>query len=100
MEIFQRSYAGTLESSDLLVEVAPAYESSIEVEISSSVEKQFEPAIRRVVMTTLDELGVKSARISINDKGALDCVIRARVQAAVLRAAQGEECHQLVWGAI
>ncbi|GAB2651310.1 citrate lyase acyl carrier protein [Vibrio panuliri] len=100
MEIFQRSYAGTLESSDLLVEVVPAPEGSIEIEITSSVEKQFEPAIRQTVMSTLDELGVGSVRLSVNDKGALDCVIRARVQAAVMRAAKGADCHQIVWGAI
>ncbi|CAH8206595.1 citrate lyase acyl carrier protein [Vibrio aestuarianus] len=100
MEILHRSYAGTLESSDLLVEVSPAQGRSIEVEITSSVEKQFEPAIRNVIMSTLEQMGVTSAHLTINDKGSLDCVIRARVQAAVMRASKGVDCHQLVWGAI
>ncbi|EED25724.1 citrate lyase acyl carrier protein [Vibrio sp. 16] len=70
------------------------------MEIISSVEKQFEPAIRNVIMSTLEEMGVSAVRLSVNDKGALDCVIRARVQAAIMRAAKGNHCHQLVWGAI
>ncbi len=98
MHIIQRSYAGTLESSDLLVEVAPSESNQLEIYITSSVEKQFEPAIRDVISVTLDELGVSSAQISINDKGALDCVIRARLQAAVMRAAKG--VNDIVWGAV
>ncbi|SEG18703.1 citrate lyase acyl carrier protein [Vibrio hangzhouensis] len=100
MEILQRSYAGTLESSDLLVEVSPYSGGSVQVEIISSVEKQFEHAIRNVIMSTLEQMGVNSARLTVNDKGALDCVIRARVQAAVMRASKGDDCHQLVWEAI
>lgn len=98
MHIIQRSYAGTLESSDLLVEVAPSQSNQLKIYITSSVEKQFEPAIREVISVTLDELGVSSAQISINDKGALDCVIRARLQAAVMRAAKG--VNDIVWGAV
>ena len=41
------------------------------------------PASGRV---TLDDLDVRAARVVVEDKGALDCTLRARVQAAVLRA--------------
>jgi len=99
MHISQRSYAGTLESSDLLVEVAPCEGGHLEIDITSSVEKQFEAAIRRVVSATLDEMGVKAAAIVVNDKGALDCVIRARVQAAVMRAS-GIGSNDIIWGAV
>ena len=34
----------------------------------------------------LDELDVKSGKISVNDKGAVDCVIQARVETAIKRA--------------
>ena len=33
----------------------------------------------------LNELDIHQARLSIVDRGALDCVIRARVETAVLR---------------
>ncbi|WP_375748203.1 citrate lyase acyl carrier protein [Vibrio sp. HN007] len=95
MIITQRSYAGTLESSDLLVEVWPSEDDSLDIEITSSVEKQFDELILKVVTDTLTEMGIQAANVSVNDKGALDCVIRARVQAAAMRAAKTEE---MVWG--
>ncbi|PWI32325.1 citrate lyase acyl carrier protein [Vibrio albus] len=95
MIISQRSYAGTLESSDLLVEIMPSEDNSLDIEVTSSVEKQFDDLIRKVVTDTLAELGVTSAVVSVNDKGALDCVIKARVQAAVMRASGAKE---IVWG--
>ncbi|WCE31375.1 citrate lyase acyl carrier protein [Vibrio sp. SCSIO 43137] len=91
MIITQRSYAGTLESSDLLVEVWPSEGDSLEIDITSSVEKQFSEQITKVVEETLSEMGVQSACVTIDDKGALDCVIRARLQAAVMRAANTEQ---------
>ncbi|MGL6259570.1 citrate lyase acyl carrier protein [Vibrio sp. WXL103] len=97
MIIIQRAYAGTLESSDLLVEVMPSDDNVLEIEITSSVEKQFDHLIRQVVTQTVDELGVQSAYVVVNDKGALDCVIRARVQAAVMRAAKTED---MIWGSL
>ena len=46
---------------------------------------QFGDAIRDVVGQVLAECGVEKAKISVVDRGALDCVIRARVEAAVQR---------------
>jgi citrate lyase subunit gamma (acyl carrier protein) len=43
---------------------------------------------------TLNKLGVTDGIVLIEDKGALDCAIRARIQAAVLR---GAECQDLDW---
>ncbi|GLO63804.1 citrate lyase acyl carrier protein [Vibrio sp. MACH09] len=91
MLISQRSYAGTLESSDLLVEVFPSETNELEIEITSSVEKQFKKAILKVVQDTLFEMHVETGCVTVNDKGALDCIIRARVQAAVMRATETEE---------
>ncbi|AVF33991.1 MULTISPECIES: citrate lyase acyl carrier protein [Rahnella] len=91
MKIVKEALAGTVESSDLLVKIAPA--SELSVVINSEVIKQFGDQIRRVVNETLEALGVKEGLLIIEDKGALDCVIRARVQSAVLRAAQEENIH-------
>ncbi|MDB1126154.1 citrate lyase acyl carrier protein [Vibrio algarum] len=93
MHIKQRSYAGTLESSDLLVEVLPSETDTLDIELTSSVEKQFDELILKVITDTLNELGVTVATVVVNDKGALDCVIRARVQAAVMRASGSEEIN-------
>lgn len=97
MLISQRSYAGTLESSDLLVEVFPSETNELEIEITSSVEKQFKQAILNIVQKTLAELKVESGCITVNDKGALDCIIRARLQAAVIRASETQEIE---WSAL
>ncbi|MBE5203040.1 MULTISPECIES: citrate lyase acyl carrier protein [Pectobacterium] len=90
MKIVKESLAGTFESSDLLVKVAPA-DGKLTVVINSEVMKQFGHQINQVVNDTLKELGVQEGTIIVDDKGALDCVIRARVQSAVLRAADGQQ---------
>jgi len=94
MKVIKEAIAGTLESSDLLVKVAPSDRGTRDVVIRSEVIKQFGKQIRRVVTDTLDKLSVSGGSIVVEDKGALDCVIRARVQAAVLRAC---ECKELEW---
>jgi len=86
MKIIQTALAGTLESSDLLVKIEP--NEKLEIVINSDVNKQFGKQIRQVVENTLAQLNVNKGLIIIDDKGALDCVITARVQSAVLRASQ------------
>ncbi len=87
MEIKKAAVAGTLESSDVYVRVEPSPE--LEVEITSVVYDQFAEDIAHSVREVMEALGVTSGRVSINDRGAIDCVIKARVETAVRRA--GEE---------
>ncbi|MDR3426527.1 MULTISPECIES: citrate lyase acyl carrier protein [Silvimonas] len=94
MKIIKQAIAGTLESSDLLVKVAPAANDDLEIVLHSEVIKQFGAQIRQVIDQTLAQLGVTTGSFIIEDKGALDCVIRARLQAAVLRAC---DCENLNW---
>lgn len=84
MKIVREALAGTLESSDLLVRVAPSDE--LEIVLKSEVMQQFGRRIEEVTRETLAKLGIETAQILIEDKGALDCVIQARVQTAVSRA--------------
>jgi citrate lyase subunit gamma (acyl carrier protein) len=95
MKVIHEAIAGTLESSDLLVKVGPSADEAREIVIQSAVIKQFGKQIKRVVEETLDRLSVSAVSIVIEDKGALDCVIRARVQAAVLRGCGAKETQ---WG--
>ncbi len=94
MEIKIAATAGTLESSDVQISVEPAPELS--VDISSNVINQFGKQIKSVVLATLSRLGVRSGRVTVVDRGALDCTITARVECAVFRAAE----HQgnVPWG--
>ncbi|WP_342627129.1 citrate lyase acyl carrier protein [Nguyenibacter vanlangensis] len=91
MKIVKPAVAGTLESSDLLVKVSPGDGSVIDIVIRSAVEKRFGKQIRETVSKTLETFLVSSVSIEIEDKGALDCVIKARVQAAILRGAEAPE---------
>ena len=84
MEITSVAVAGTLESSDIYVEAEPG--DTLEITIESVVLKQYGEEIRRTVQSVLDELGVTRGKISVQDRGAVDCTIRARVETAVRRA--------------
>ena len=84
MEIIQKAYAGTLESSDAYVEIEPGTQ-GIQLELNSVVSQQFGQSIRDLVQEVLTDLGVRDAKLFIADRGALDCVIRARVETAVMR---------------
>lgn len=83
--IVRRASAGTLESSDVYVELAPG-SGAIEIELESVVLRQFGEEIRAAVLETLHEQGIESAWVRLVDRGALDCVIRARVETAAQRA--------------
>lgn len=95
MEIKKAAMAGTLESSDCQVTVE-AGEGKIDLVLESAVINQFGNQIRRVTMETLERLGVKDVRITIIDKGALDCTIKARIEGAVYRSQ--EQIEHLPWG--
>ena len=97
MEIKKTAMAGTLESSDAQVTVEPG-EGGIELLIESSVMYQYGRRIRTVALETLTRLGVTNARVTIFDKGALDCTIKARVECAVYRS--NEITEQLPWGGV
>lgn len=80
------STAGTMESGDIMIQIAPTDRPRLNVELQSSVEYQFGDQIRQVITETLTSLGVTQADVHATDKGALDCTIRARVTAAAVRA--------------
>lgn len=89
MNIKSCAFAGTLESSDVYVEIEPA-ENGLTIELESIVEKQFGAAIRAAVLSVLDEFQVKNAQVRVTDRGALECVIRARVETAILRSKEAQ----------
>jgi citrate lyase subunit gamma (acyl carrier protein) len=86
VKILDTGIAGTLESSDITIQIEKNEGNGIELELKSTVENQFGKQIKKVILETLLELGVENAFVLANDKGALDCTIRARVRTAVSRA--------------
>ncbi len=85
MDILKKAVAGTLESSDVYVEIEPCDEGNV-IEVESVVKEQFGDEILETAEAVLKEHGVSNARVRLSDRGALECVIRARVETALFRA--------------
>ncbi|MEG0372075.1 MAG: citrate lyase acyl carrier protein [Clostridium sp.] len=87
MQILKPAKAGTMESNDVYVMIMPNPDGGIELELESIVMKQFGKEIERVIRTSLSELGVENAVLKVQDKGALNYTIRARIETVISRAA-------------
>ena len=96
MEILKPAMAGTLESSDAQVTVEPG-ENGIELNLQSSVMNQYGRQIKATVLETLERLEVSRARVTVVDKGALDCTLKARVECAVFRSCD-QSAANIPWG--
>lgn len=97
MEILKTASAGTLESSDCLVTVAPG--KGITLDLSSSVINRYGRQIKATVLETLERLQVQDAMVTIVDKGALDCTLKARVECAVYRS-NDASARNIPWGGV
>ena len=98
MEIKKAAMAGTLESSDAQVTVEPG-SGAIELSLQSSVMNQYGRQIKATVLETLQRLDVSDARVTVVDKGALDCTLKARVECAVFRSCGRSEAG-IPWGGV
>ncbi len=97
MEILKSAAAGTLESSDCMVTVEPG--EGISLDLTSSVMNQYGRQIKAAVLETLERLDVKNANVTVVDKGALECTLKARVECAVLRSCDASSAN-IPWGGV
>ena len=88
MELKKPAVAGTLESSDVQIMIRPNPGQGIQIDLNSDVKALFGDAIEATVRSVLEEFSITDAMVEINDKGALDFAIRARMECAVCRAAE------------
>ena len=95
MEILKSAAAGTLESSDCLVTVEPG--EGITLDLSSSAMNQYGRQIKAAVLETLERLEVQNANVTVVDKGALECTLKARVECAVFRSCDASSTN-IPWG--
>lgn len=86
MQIRRKSSAGTMQSSDVMVVVEPA--DTLQIDIESTVKKQFEHLIRARITATLEQLEIRAGHIQVSDRGALDYAISARIETAIRRASE------------
>ena len=88
--IWRTATAGNAEKSDALVTVSPNPAGGLSIQVKSVVKAFYEDAILAAARETAQAMGVTDARIDLDDCGALDYVLRARVETALLRAAKEE----------
>jgi citrate lyase subunit gamma (acyl carrier protein) len=84
--------AGTVESMDCLVTVSEAEPGTgLALTLAGSSVARFSKAMEKAVRETLESLGIRDLAVSVQDNGALDLVLKARVEAAVARLKEGGE---------
>lgn len=85
--LLKPAQAGTIESSDILVMLAPGRPGDgLQVTLTSPTMQQYGDHIRALIVKLLEEHEIKDAEVHANEKGALDCTIEARVKTAIARA--------------
>lgn len=87
MTILNEATAGTAESGDARVTVRPNASGALTLELRGPSVLRYGDEIRAAALSILGALGVAEATILIEEKGALDATIRARLAAACGRAA-------------
>ena len=95
MEIKETASAGTIEKCDCLVTVSKG-EGDIKINLSSKVLYQYGDSIRNTILQTLKKLDVNDVTIDVEDMGAFEYVIVARLEAAIYRSQK--QMDQIPWG--
>ncbi len=89
MKILKKAQAGSFESSDILILAEPVEDNSgRNINIDSTVMKEYGASIRNLIDRALDEYKIQDIHLIIKDKGALDPTILARLETALKRASQ------------
>ena len=60
---------------------------------------QYGRQIKATVLETLGRLDVTDAKVTVVDKGALDCTLKARVECAVFRSCD-KSASDIPWGGV
>jgi citrate lyase subunit beta/citryl-CoA lyase len=72
--------------SDCLVTFSPKSDGGIRIDLKSKVEALYGDSIKALCLKVLDFFGIKNAELKIDDSGALDFIIAARIEAAIKQA--------------
>ena len=78
--------AGTLESMDCLVTVTEAQNGAgVKIDITGASAARFRTAMEKKITEVLSAMKASDIEVQVQDNGALDIVLGARVEAAVKR---------------
>ena len=89
MSELKKASCGTMESSDVYMELEPCA-GATEIALQSVVEHQFGDSIRALLSETLKAEGIENVKLNVVDRGALECTMRARLETLISRARGGE----------
>ncbi len=87
--VFEAGQRGEKVRSDCWVRLEPRTSGGLELCVTSKVDAMYGDAVRATCRTVLEALGVRDAVVTVEDAGALDFVLAARIEAAVKRAGLG-----------
>ena len=91
MILLREARAGFVDKGDVAVHLRPDHaQKGVSLDIKSKVVSMFGDSIRSSVLETIESYGLTGLHASVQDMGALDYVIRARVQTAIERAVREE----------
>lgn len=96
MDLAREAICGTEEESDALVRVRPAQ--GLQVMLRSKTGPMYQERIEAVIQEVLTRYGVTGAEVEVQEQGAYDHVIAARVEGALFRATDGGEAFHRAWG--
>ena len=85
----EAGHRGERARSDCWVRVEARGDGGVSLCVKSKVEAMYGEAVRGTCRAALDALGVRHATVAVEDQGALDFVLAARIEAAVKRAGMG-----------
>lgn len=85
MNTLKKASCGTMESSDAYMELEPI-EAGVQIDLQSVVEHQFGDSIRALAAEMLQQENIENVSLRIVDRGALECTLRARLEALIARA--------------
>ena len=95
MEIKETASAGTIDKCDCLVTVSKG-DGDIKINLSSKVLYQYGDSIKNTILQTLKKLDVNDVTVDVEDMGAFEYVIVARLEAAIYRSQK--QMDQIPWG--
>ncbi len=85
MEITQTASAGSTEKCDCLITVSKGQGTST-VHVQSKVFYEYGSHIRSLILAVLEKMQIENVQVDVEDMGAFDPMIVARLQAALYRA--------------
>jgi len=92
MRIIKEAQAGSFESSDILILAEPISEGEgRKIELDSGVYKQYGERILILINEVLDTYKITDIHLKINDKGAIEPVILARMETVLERALENQQ---------